>query len=339
MGDIRPGDWMCTACGNHNFASRTACNRCKAPRPPETFTAAAGQQQQAWGQHAPAAGSWQPPAGSYSNNNPAPTAAAPQQQAAGEGGEAPVATPGGDNAAFLLSFLPQMRPAAMQWGGGWGPGGGWGAQQQQWGGGWGGSNNQAMRPGDWMCPACGNHNFASRTRCNRCGADKEGKALPEEGGKSAEEEQADLWAKENEEYLKKRKREEEAPEEAPAEKKPAAEQGGEQGDAKGQGEAEAQPEAYPAVEVTAQAKEATTKAQFWYYVDGQGTLQGPFYPGQMKDWFVQKLLPPTLKVGMSLSGEVPTAFHTIEALFEEPLPETSFVAGPGIANMPPKVPR
>jgi hypothetical protein len=27
---------------------------------------------------------------------------------------------------------------------------------------------QAVRPGDWMCPDCGNHNYASRLRCNRC---------------------------------------------------------------------------------------------------------------------------------------------------------------------------
>merc|ERR1712127_781139 len=25
-----------------------------------------------------------------------------------------------------------------------------------------------MKDGDWMCPNCGNHNFASRVTCNRC---------------------------------------------------------------------------------------------------------------------------------------------------------------------------
>jgi hypothetical protein len=29
-----------------------------------------------------------------------------------------------------------------------------------------------MRPGDWMCPACNNHNFASKTSCNKCGLPK-----------------------------------------------------------------------------------------------------------------------------------------------------------------------
>lgn len=25
-----------------------------------------------------------------------------------------------------------------------------------------------MRPGDWMCPSCNNHNYADKIRCNRC---------------------------------------------------------------------------------------------------------------------------------------------------------------------------
>lgn len=25
-----------------------------------------------------------------------------------------------------------------------------------------------MRPGDWLCPLCGNHNYANRATCNRC---------------------------------------------------------------------------------------------------------------------------------------------------------------------------
>jgi len=30
---MRDGDWICLDCGNHNFASRTECNRCAAVRP------------------------------------------------------------------------------------------------------------------------------------------------------------------------------------------------------------------------------------------------------------------------------------------------------------------
>ena len=31
-GGLRPGDWVCKACLNHNFASRTDCNKCGAPK-------------------------------------------------------------------------------------------------------------------------------------------------------------------------------------------------------------------------------------------------------------------------------------------------------------------
>ena len=32
----------------------------------------------------------------------------------------------------------------------------------------GGSRDSNIKPGDWICPSCKNHNFASRTECNRC---------------------------------------------------------------------------------------------------------------------------------------------------------------------------
>ena len=30
-----------------------------------------------------------------------------------------------------------------------------------------------MRPGDWICPSCANHNFADKLFCNRCNLSKE----------------------------------------------------------------------------------------------------------------------------------------------------------------------
>merc|ERR1719482_2340581 len=29
-----------------------------------------------------------------------------------------------------------------------------------------------MRPGDWICPSCNNHNYADKIRCNKCGVPK-----------------------------------------------------------------------------------------------------------------------------------------------------------------------
>merc|ERR1712188_109738 len=32
--NFQSGDWMCAACGNHNYASREACNKCGGPKTP-----------------------------------------------------------------------------------------------------------------------------------------------------------------------------------------------------------------------------------------------------------------------------------------------------------------
>lgn len=37
----RDGDWMCSQCDNHNFASRSHCNRCKTPKEPPTRSGSA----------------------------------------------------------------------------------------------------------------------------------------------------------------------------------------------------------------------------------------------------------------------------------------------------------
>ncbi|EOD32521.1 hypothetical protein EMIHUDRAFT_48607, partial [Emiliania huxleyi CCMP1516] len=28
VAEVRPGDWLCRHCANHNFADKTHCNRC-----------------------------------------------------------------------------------------------------------------------------------------------------------------------------------------------------------------------------------------------------------------------------------------------------------------------
>lgn len=32
-GNMKDGDWMCSRCNNHNFASRVQCNKCQTQRP------------------------------------------------------------------------------------------------------------------------------------------------------------------------------------------------------------------------------------------------------------------------------------------------------------------
>jgi len=46
QGNMLPGDWLCTSCGNKNFARRNVCNRCRTARGPDVGGgggAAAGQ--------------------------------------------------------------------------------------------------------------------------------------------------------------------------------------------------------------------------------------------------------------------------------------------------------
>merc|ERR1712107_316127 len=59
----------------------------------------------------------------------------------------------------------------MMWG--WANGGDWGGKSD-WkkDGGYGAGSNQ--KPGDWVCPECGNVNFSNREKCNKCGASGRG---------------------------------------------------------------------------------------------------------------------------------------------------------------------
>jgi len=68
-------------------------------------------------------------------------------------------------------------------------------------------------------------------------------------------------------------------------------------------------------------------AQWWYYRDAQGNLQGPFYPGQMREWFLGGWLPETQQVAPSFQGEVPQSFVAISSAFDKPTKETAFRSG------------
>jgi hypothetical protein len=37
--NTRPGDWVCPACNDHNYASRTMCRQCQAPKPAQGMLA------------------------------------------------------------------------------------------------------------------------------------------------------------------------------------------------------------------------------------------------------------------------------------------------------------
>merc|ERR1712110_1048102 len=55
-------------------------------------------------------------------------------------------------------------------GNGFGGGGGGGMKSQSKGGGGKAGGNPNMKPGDWLCPSCGDLQFARNTSCRQCGA-------------------------------------------------------------------------------------------------------------------------------------------------------------------------
>ncbi|KAF9586330.1 hypothetical protein BGW38_006812 [Lunasporangiospora selenospora] len=191
------GDWMCpnAICNFHNYASRTQCFRCNTPRPGgSSSSGGSGGNNSGYGtggpihhghhsqQHHPYAGGgerhthsisfrpgdWNCPGCSFQNfasrtyclkcNTPAPSGG-------GGGGSGSASGNGGGSGGYRNSNSGY---------GGYNDhnGGGSGGYGGRGSGGYGGSGNSSFRPGDWNCPSCNSHNFASRFQCMRCGFSK-----------------------------------------------------------------------------------------------------------------------------------------------------------------------
>ncbi|TPX57043.1 hypothetical protein SpCBS45565_g08284 [Spizellomyces sp. 'palustris'] len=131
--EVKPGDWLCPTCQFHNFASRRSCSKCHAVNPSPTPYVSNQPLKP---------GDWicQDPTCTFQNfasrmlcmrcRGPRPA-----------GME--LARPNGMNGTLGISFLtPDGTPV----------------QQRP----------QEVRPGDWFCPNCQFHNFASRRNCVKC---------------------------------------------------------------------------------------------------------------------------------------------------------------------------
>jgi hypothetical protein len=163
--EVRPGDWMCPSCGNHNFASRTQCYRCQLPR-------RSGGELAATPHMPPHLMLHQPPGGTAVAAPPPHAAAA---VAAAHHHHHPPAVGGEVRAGdWMCASCGNHNYASRQscYRCGIGKSTGGAPLMKQHGAMWGavptGSVPSGMRPGDWICQVCNNHNFASKTACNRC---------------------------------------------------------------------------------------------------------------------------------------------------------------------------
>ncbi|KAI9593811.1 hypothetical protein BDF19DRAFT_446993 [Syncephalis fuscata] len=141
---FRPGDWICPNpnCYFQNFASRTACYRCHTPNPNSMYDMSMYAD--------PNMNS------GYAAYNPVSAAST-----AAYGAPPPPPPPvhgmdayGGAATASYANY-----PSYPSYGGS-------------------GGGGATFRPGDWYCPNCSSHNFASRLQCMRC-------HIPRPGGSQA----------------------------------------------------------------------------------------------------------------------------------------------------------
>ncbi|CAI9282447.1 unnamed protein product [Lactuca saligna] len=150
----RNGDWICT-CGFHNYASRAQCKKCNASMPPALGTKRLASEElvQDWDNKRLNAGQ------RFEMQHSYPILSQLQSSSYSSSSQmANFVNNQGDGVYPLQLSLqtPQMVSMATTL-----PGKG----AKQW------------RDGDWMCTNCHNHNYASRSKCNKCNTQREGSSL------------------------------------------------------------------------------------------------------------------------------------------------------------------
>lgn len=162
---IKPGDWNCPSCGEHNFRARSQCYRCGGVKPYSSGDAAGGEVERA-GSKQILAGDWTCQACGSNNfrrrtacyqcgqRNPNSDAATTPSQ------DSDVKPRPGDwkcVGCTALNFRSRSvcfrcgddKPLSASDG-----------------------EPLGARKGDWVCEACKEHNYASRGACHSCGAEK-----------------------------------------------------------------------------------------------------------------------------------------------------------------------
>ncbi len=167
--NMKPGDWSCPKCKNHNYANKKVCNRtgCEEPKP----RGGGGRGRDSRGYQSSNSGGfndsnmkpgdWSCPKcknHNYANKKVCNRTGCEEPKPRGGGGR------GRDSRGYQSSNS-------------------------------GGFNDSNMKPGDWSCPKCKNHNYAKRTVCNRCDTRKpvEGKGFRKTQGRRRRPNPRDNW--------------------------------------------------------------------------------------------------------------------------------------------------
>jgi len=156
VADVKDGDWICHECANHNFASRVNCNKCNVLH------------------EGMSAGDWVCRGCKNHNlsqnvvcvNCQGPSTVETKKAAGGCGGKGAMGgmgTMGGMGSTGGMGGMMQMMQQAFLAGRSGGPYPMGSPMTMM-----GGASPKVVRDGDWMCPSCNNHNFASRANCNKC---------------------------------------------------------------------------------------------------------------------------------------------------------------------------
>ncbi|KAF9923388.1 hypothetical protein FBU30_006544 [Linnemannia zychae] len=147
---FRPGDWNCPNCNFQNFASRTQCMKCGTGAPSSSGGSGGGS-----------GGGYR---GSNSNYNNYDNNNSNNNNNYGGGY--------GNNSGYQGGRGGNYGNSGSQSYGNQGGSYGGGSYGNNSGGGGASGGNGNFRPGDWSCPSCNSHNFASRFQCMRCGLAK-----------------------------------------------------------------------------------------------------------------------------------------------------------------------
>ena len=140
QGTMRPGDWMCSSCNSHNYASRNECFRCHAPKGADQGHQGGDGGHQGGG----GGGRGRGGGGGYRGGG---------GDGGGRGGGGQRSRPGDWTCACGFNNYAS-RSQCMKCDAPKPAGGGGGV------------------PGDWTCAACNTSNFARRTTCFGCQAPK-----------------------------------------------------------------------------------------------------------------------------------------------------------------------